>query len=220
MLLCAAVRCIDTYVWNLTGIFSNCVVCCSVLQCAAMYYSMLQYVAACCCVLLCVAVKYIRVWLPWHPSNWRVQCSALRCSALQCGAVCCSETHTRRIWHGTPPLSVRCSVFCSVIQFVAVYALLPVVKPKRPNIHKSVLQDCAVCCSALQCAHCVAVLQRVAACCSVLQRVAVHLLLPVGQINQAEDAQEKSHKHLVQKPLCPCRYTCTQNSAWDAKQQA
>ena len=49
--------------------FERCIVCCSVLQCVAVYCSVLQCVAVCCSVL---------------------QCAAVCCSVLQCAAVCCN----------------------------------------------------------------------------------------------------------------------------------
>ena len=53
--------------------------CCSVLQCIAVYCSVLQRVAAC------------RSGLQWVAVGCSVlQWVALRCSALQCIAVCCS----------------------------------------------------------------------------------------------------------------------------------
>jgi len=55
------------------------VVCCSVLQCAAVCYSVLQGVAVCCSVLQCVAVCYSAL-----------QGVAGCCSELQCVAVCYS----------------------------------------------------------------------------------------------------------------------------------
>jgi len=71
-------------------------VCCSVLQCVAVWYSVVLCVAVCCSVLQCVAVC-CRV----------LQCVAMWCSVVQCGAVCCSV--------------LQCvAVCCSVLQCVAV----------------------------------------------------------------------------------------------------
>jgi len=76
--------------------------CCSVLQCAAVRYSVLQRVAACCSVLQSNGSLY-------RHTHWGVcfgfsaqpfvnvavccsvlQCVAVCCSVLQCAAVCCS----------------------------------------------------------------------------------------------------------------------------------
>ena len=54
-------------------------VCCFVLQCIAVYCSVLQCIAVCCFVLQCIAV-YCSV----------LQCIAVCCSVLQYIAVCCS----------------------------------------------------------------------------------------------------------------------------------
>jgi len=61
--------------------------CCSVLQCVAVYCSVLQCVAVCCSVLQRVAACCNVL-----------QCVALCCSVLQCVAVCCSvwSLHERR----------------------------------------------------------------------------------------------------------------------------
>jgi len=68
----------------------QCVVCCSVLQCVAVYCSMLQCIAVCCCVLwqngmLCASATLLR-------SKASKSCVriAVCCSVLQCVAVCCS----------------------------------------------------------------------------------------------------------------------------------
>ena len=87
----------------------HCVVCCSVLQCAAVCCSVLQCVAVCCSVLQCVAVC---------------------CSVLRCVAMCCSVLqHMKESWEPEESLRGRdtaqssvlqCAVCCSVLQCVAV----------------------------------------------------------------------------------------------------
>jgi len=64
-------------------------VCCSVLQCVAVYCSVLQCIAVYCSVLQCIAVCFSV--LQCVAVCCRVlQCTALCCSVLQCAAVCCS----------------------------------------------------------------------------------------------------------------------------------
>jgi len=70
VLQCVAVYC---------SVLQRIAVCCSVLQCAAVYCSVLQCIAVCCSVLQCVAV--------WCSV---LQCVVACCSVLQCVAVCCS----------------------------------------------------------------------------------------------------------------------------------
>jgi len=61
---------------------------CSVLQCAAVYYSVLQRVAACCSMLQ--YVQYVAVCCSM------LQCVAVCCSVLQCVAMCCSMLQCRK----------------------------------------------------------------------------------------------------------------------------
>ena len=112
---------------------------CSVLQCVAVRYVVLQHVAACCSVAVCRSsdepVDEGRERCQW-------QCVAVCCSVWQCAAVCCSVMQ----W---------VHVCCSVSQCVAVC--------------RSVLQCVAVCCSVLQSAAvCCSVSQRIAMCYCVL----------------------------------------------------
>jgi len=118
----------------------------SVLQCVAVYCSVLQYGAACCIVYL-RALCSTGIFPPMMSllNPWMRMYDYIR--LLHRVAVCCSVT------------SQCVAVCCGVLQCVAVCC--------------SMLQCVAVCCSALQrVAACCSVLQRVAACCSVLQRVA------------------------------------------------
>jgi len=87
-------------------------VCCSVLQCGAVWCSVLPCVKVCvvrCCVLLCVAVRY-RV----------VPCIAVCCSVLQRFSLCWS------VWSALP---VCCCVVlcvtarCRVLQCVVVWCI-------------------------------------------------------------------------------------------------
>jgi len=67
-----------------------------VLQCVAVWCTVLQCGALCCSVVHCVAV-------------W--------CTVLQCGAVCCSVVHCVAVWCTV----VQCgAVCCSVVHCVAV----------------------------------------------------------------------------------------------------
>ena len=147
--------------------------CSSVLQCAAVYCSVLQSVGLSYSVVQCTAVC-CRV----------LQCV---CSVLQCVAVCCTMGWLRlggslRLWvsFAKEPYKIDCilqnrptitrsplmvvtpyvTASCSVLQCVAVCC--------------SVLQFAAACCSASQSvALCYSVVQCAAVCCSVLQCVAV-----------------------------------------------
>jgi len=69
-------------------------VCCSVLQCVAVWCSVsrlkLQCVAMCCSVLQCVAV-----WC--GVSRLKLQCVAVCCSVLQCVAVWCSGSRLKML---------------------------------------------------------------------------------------------------------------------------
>ena len=108
-------------------------VCCSALQCVAVWYSVLLGVAVCC---KCCSIF---LWSSQIASRRRaalLQCAEVCCIALQCVAVCCSV--------------FQCvAVCCSALQGVAVCC--------------SVLQGVAVCCSVLQCvAVCCSALQGVA----------------------------------------------------------
>jgi len=136
-------------------------VCCSVLQCVAVFCSVLRYVAACQCVAVC------------HPGSeyhslvqLEIRYVAVCCGVLKYVEVCCSVSTRVAVpfvgatWH---------QVCCSVLQYVAVRC--------------SVLQCVAVCCSTLQCVavclleseyHSLVQLNTlVEACCSVLQWHAV-----------------------------------------------
>jgi len=63
-------------------------VCCSVLQCVAVYCSVLQCIAVCCSVFQYVAVCCSAKFANYEVSYTR--CAAVCCSVLQCVAVCCS----------------------------------------------------------------------------------------------------------------------------------
>jgi len=77
----------------------QCGVCCSVVQCVAVWCSVLQCGAVCCSVLQWVAVWCSVVFCVWHDSVCcSVECVAVWRSVLQCGAVCCSV--------------VQCGVLC------------------------------------------------------------------------------------------------------------
>ena len=135
------------------------------LQCvAAVLCSGLQWVVVCCCVVQCAAMCMLPTFMRECVSEFGrrmyfnsvaavsqcvavcrgvcsvLPCSAVRCSALQCVAVCCSALQ----W---------VAVGCGVLQCVAVCC--------------SVLHCAAVCCIVLQCvAVCCSVLQCIAVCCS------------------------------------------------------
>jgi len=138
--------------------------------------SVLQCVAVCCSVLQCVAVfKNAGFRTCWRKRA--TQGVAGCCSVMQRVAACCSVSksqdggngsatmqrpHGDKSILGAPKISPQ-SLY--LFQRVAVLALYG--------------WGCAVCCSVLQrVAACCSMLQRVAACCSVLQHVAV--LAPHG----------------------------------------
>jgi len=108
-------------------------VCCSMLQCVALWCSMLhfeslprlvlcrgrvccsvlQYIAVCCSVLYYVAVARV-----FRDSSFAVaKCVAVCCSILQCVAVCCSMSQSQRLLR---LILCRGRVCCSVLQCVAV----------------------------------------------------------------------------------------------------
>jgi len=86
------------------------VLCCSVLQCAAVCCSMLQRVAMCCSVLPCVAVCGVTNDNESHKFAHTNSSEILGCSALQCVAVCCSVLQC---------VAVCCSVFVGSLMSVA-----------------------------------------------------------------------------------------------------
>jgi len=136
-------------------------VCCSMLQCVAVYCSLLQYIAVCISVLQCVAV-YCSV----------LQYVAVSCNVLQfpnfyccsCSCCCCYYCHTEMTSMVTRATAQsrrgRCvAVCCSVMQCVAVP------------------QCVAACCSVLlhsRLGRCV-LLQSI---CNTLQHTATHYNLP------------------------------------------
>ena len=102
---------------------------CSVLQCDAVWCSVLQCVAVCCSVLQCVAVCCSVL-----------QCVAVWCSVLQCVAVCCSALQCVAIY------TVCCrmtqylqgdAVCCSVLQYVAVCCRVTMSRSKPRKIIKT-----------------------------------------------------------------------------------
>ena len=85
-----------------------CLVCCSVLQCAAVCCSVLQCVAVCCSVLQCVAVDLTVVS--------QIFACLVCCSVLQYVAVCCSVLQSSQLYLTSLPVSC-CSVLQSIAQF-------------------------------------------------------------------------------------------------------
>jgi len=153
---------------------SVCVLQC-VLQCAAIWCSVLQHVAV--------------IYESWGDSSWSelicvcvfIACVAAWCSMLQCVAVCCGDLRVIawqwvvqwQLWSKYICVCACAAACCSVLQRVAARC--------------SVLQRVAACCNDLWvivwqlwlypigiCVCCsVCLLQRVAACCSMLQCVAM-----------------------------------------------
>jgi len=113
---------------------------CSVLQCDAVGFVVLQCVAA--------HPDSIASGAMVHADMRVLQCVAACCNELQpCVAVCCS-------------IALKCvAMCCSVLQRTPT-ALPVALSPTLVRVYYSVLQCVVVCCSS--------VLQRVAACCSVL----------------------------------------------------
>jgi len=178
-------------------------VCCSVLQCVAVYYSVLQCIPVCCSVLQCVAVYYsVLQCITVRRSVF--QCVAVYSSVLQCITVCCSvlQCHIMlqcaSVWHASNRHlrstrfylgfgTISCTTY-SMLQCIAVcYSMLQcaaVRHASRRHIRSTrAYLDLApfgarpiVCCSMLQCvAVCCKVLQYVPAWCSVVQGVAIFL---------------------------------------------
>jgi len=78
---CSVLQCVAVFRVAVCRSVSQCVaVCCSVLQCVAVCCSVLQCVTVCCSVLQCVAVCCSAL-----------QCVAVCCSVLQCAAVCLQQ---------------------------------------------------------------------------------------------------------------------------------
>jgi len=95
------------------------------LQCVAVYCSVLQCVAVCCSVLQCVAVCVME----WAAVLCSVlQCAALCCKCLQCAALCCSVPQCNAAPckpRDAVRYSVCAAVRCSALQHVAVcYSVL------------------------------------------------------------------------------------------------
>ena len=75
MLQCAAVWC---------SVLRYVAVCCSTMQCVTIGCSVLQYVTVCCCMLHCVAIRYSVLWyvvvcVLQHVAVW---CSNVGCQTL------------------------------------------------------------------------------------------------------------------------------------------
>jgi len=140
---------------------------CSVLQCVAVCCSVLQRVLQ--CVAVCVAVRHQDALCTHTAPAYAPWC----CSVLKWVPVCCSvvqraaawssvlQFETKRLWLGT---LARMLPGAAVVQYFAVFC----------SVYCSVLQCVAVGCSVVQC---VAVRYRVVQCVSVgysrLQCVAV-----------------------------------------------
>jgi len=125
-------------------------VCCNLLQCVAVYHSVLQGVAVCCSVLWtshkCNTGR-LMTWVPTSPS-----CSVLLCVTVYCSLLgCCSELWTSNTWNAAHFMTQRTTFSsCSVLQCVAIWC--------------SVMQCLILCCS---------VLQYATVCCSVSPYVVV-----------------------------------------------
>ena len=117
--------------------------CCNVLQCVAMNYSVLQIVyvctyiyrricnvlqcvAVCCSVLQCVA-DCVRVYLYLYTY---LQCVAMCCSVLQCVAVCC------RLYTCVP---ISMDVFAKLLHWTHTYTYTQTHKHKHIHIYS---HDC------------------------------------------------------------------------------
>jgi len=150
-------------------------VCCSVLQCVAVFSSwpclrhssctpsysltcVLQCAAVCCSVLQCVAG--FSSCTPSYLLTCVLQCVAVRCSVLQCVAVCCSVLQcffhdpVFDILHVHP--LIRSPVCCNVLRCVAVccsvfFMTLSTTFFMYTLLFCSPLLRSPVCCSVLQC---------------------------------------------------------------------
>jgi len=156
---------------------------CSVVQCGAVWCSVVQCGAAWCSVVQCGAV--------WCSV---LQCGAVCCSVLQCVAVCCSVVQCVAVWDTANSGAILIKVWRSLLGSLIFIGHFPQKWPifsgsfVENDLHltgsyESVVQKGAVCCSVLQChsseLQCVVVchsseLQCVAVChSSELQCVAV-----------------------------------------------
>jgi len=146
--------------------------CCSVLQCVAVYCSVLQCVAVRCSALMLVTVM---------ASVSDCECVAVCCSVLQCVAARCSVLMFVTIMASVSNRDCV-AVCCSVLQFAAARCSVLMLVTMMASVSdcdcvavcRSVLPCVAVRCSVLQCVVvCYSALQCGAVRCSVLQCVAV-----------------------------------------------
>jgi len=191
-------------------------VCCSVMQCDAVWCSVLQ------CLLWERALLWVRTCWFMHPDPlynvflWVcvLQCVAVCCSVLQCVAVCCSvlqcNTH---MFH----------VYCSVLHCVAVYCSLHPHVPcvlQWSAVYCIVLQSIAVCTNKFHHMSCLtssidwSALQCVVVCCSMLQRVAADAVCcrscvapPSQLLSRALPLFSSMHSHALYT-YCACVYIC------------
>jgi len=118
-----------------------------VLQCVAVFYGVLQYVAV--SSVECIAL-FGEAASPAHPEG-AVQCGAVCCSVLQCVAACCS-------------LLQFVAVCCCILQCVVVCS--SVLECVTHNIPRCLVKLQALCILEVQCiAGWCSVLQCAAACC-------------------------------------------------------
>jgi len=113
---------------------------CSVVQCSAVCCSVLQCVATCCSVLQCVEVRYTVVQCRWviglantyvAPLTRQTRCSMLQCVATHMSSLC---------------LAKQVAVCCSVLQCDATH-MSSLYLAKHVPVCCSVLQCVAVCCN-------------------------------------------------------------------------
>jgi len=168
-------------------------VCCIILQCVAVFCSVLLFMTRCSCLVLAFA----------NVCCSKLQYVAVCCRVLQCVAVCCPFVMLKlRLWHQWLPcldiaechfcleaksfnsqlLPLNCKRQCDKYQVRSAHdsTVLWSMRPdtslavKLETLCRSVLQCVAVSCSRLRCvAVCRSVLQYAAVCWSVVQCVAV-----------------------------------------------
>ena len=150
--------------------------CCSVLQCIAIWCSLWQCVAVCYSILQSEGMDVHFAWK--SPMVYPITC----CSVSQCVAVCCSVSQCVAVCCSVLQYVAECS---GLLQCVVVFCsrncmtISDEITDSMPTSCCSVWQCFTVRCSALQCvAVCCSVLQCVAVCCSVLHCVAVGIVCP------------------------------------------
>jgi len=152
-------------------------VCCSVLQCAAMFCNKSQCVSQRVAVYKNTASCDTRCGTSCN----MLQCVVLCCRVLQCGPVCCHELRCMTIQYLAMRGAARYAACCSDLQCVAIQCRVL----QRVAVYKKtvpyecavwyIMQCIAVCCRLLQCvAVCYTKVRCVAVSCSLYEKTLPH----------------------------------------------